>query len=87
MGMTKKYRFIRETIKSMDWHFDIEITDGKYTLWKAHIRRDDYEIFKEEEKEITKEQAEKFIAENQAHLIEVYEFESTLNRITDDEEI
>lgn len=84
MGMTKKYRFIRETIKSMDWHSDIEITDGKYILWKAHIRKDDYEIFKEEEKEITKEEAEKYIRENEKHLIEVYEFDATINKIDND---
>lgn len=70
---TKVYRFIKETIKSMDWHFNIELTEGKYILWKGHVRKDDYKIFREEQTEITKEDAEKFIEENKAHLIEVYE--------------
>jgi hypothetical protein len=68
---TTLYRFTKDTIKTMDWHFSIEITEGKYIFWKAHVRKDDYEMFKEEEKEITKEEAEKFISDNQAHLIEV----------------
>lgn len=70
---TKVYRFIKETIKSMDWHFNVEIKDDKYILWKGHVRKDDYEIIKEEQKEITKEEAEKFIEENKGYLIEVYD--------------
>ena len=69
---TTHYRFTKDTIKTMDWHFSIEVTAGKYIFWKAHIRKDDYAVFKEEEKEITKDEAEKFINENKGHLIEVY---------------
>jgi hypothetical protein len=71
---TKLYRFIKDTIKSMDWHFSIEVVGDKYIFWKGHVRKDDYEIFKEEQKEITKDEAEKWMEENKDYLIEVREF-------------
>jgi hypothetical protein len=72
--MTKKiYRFIKESIKSMDWHSSIEITDTDYVFWEGHIRKSDYQICREKSYKLSKEDAEKYISENQKDLIEVYE--------------
>lgn len=67
------HRHIKPTIKTMEWHIHIEEENGKYTFWEAHLRKDDYERFKEKTYEVTKEQAKKILEENKEYHIETYQ--------------
>ncbi len=68
---TKLYRYLKDTIKSMQWHMHIEVVGDEYTLWEGHLRKSDYEIVKEKTKKLTKEQAVKFMEKNKDYLIEI----------------
>jgi hypothetical protein len=69
----KVYRFQKDTIKSTDWFINIEEENGKYTMWKGLLRKEDFEIIKQTTKEISKDEALTYIAENKDYLIETYE--------------
>lgn len=70
--MTTIHRFIKDTIKSTEWHIQIEETNGDYILWKGLIRKDDYEIIKETTKVISESEAMKYMDENIDYCIETY---------------
>lgn len=71
----KVYRFQKDTIiaKSCDWFINIEEENGKYTMWKGLLRKEDFEIIKQTTKEISKDEALTYIDENKDYLIETYE--------------
>lgn len=66
------HRFQKKTIRSAEW--EIKLTDNNpfYELHKLHFCREDGRIIHEDIKSITKDQAEKYLAENSKYHIETY---------------
>jgi hypothetical protein len=72
MGEVTTYRYTRDTIRNQMWENSIIETEGKIILSEIHMKKDDGEIIKEIEKELTPEQSQKYKEKNKMWLIEIY---------------
>lgn len=66
------YRYSRDTIKKQVWENCIIESEDKIMLSEIHLRRDNCEVIKQVEKEISKEESDRYKEKNKQFLIEVY---------------
>lgn len=69
------HRYSKDTIKGQVWETSIRESENSIILSEIHIRRSGFDIIKEVEKEITKDQAEAYKEKNKKWHIETYQIE------------
>lgn len=70
--MAKIYRFQKDTIRQQCWETSIIFFDDKVLKSEIHYRKDDGQVIKQVEADISDINAQKYIEKNQQFLIEVY---------------
>ena len=70
--MATIHRYSKDTIKNQVWETCIIENETNIVLSEIHLRRDNCKVIKEVEKEITKQEAEKYKEKNKQWHIETY---------------
>ena len=70
--MATIHRYSKDTIKNQVWETCIIENETNIVLSEIHLRRDNFKVIKEVEKEITKQEAENYKEKNKQWHIETY---------------
>jgi len=70
--MATIHRYSKDTIKNQVWETCIIENETSIVLSEIHLRRDNFKVIKEVEKEITKQEAENYKEKNKQWHIETY---------------
>ena len=66
------HRYSKDTIKNQVWETCIIENENNIILLEIHLRRDNFKVIKEVEKQITKQEAEFYKEKNKKWHIETY---------------